>query len=103
MTVCHPSRIRGTRRLALAASLFAVAAIAMLATWPGFPSAASGCGPFGDPPQTFVANEVPNCLGGTRLGPWNDSDGTPRYACLYQPASASTSNRLPMLVWLHPS
>jgi hypothetical protein len=103
MTACHLSRIRGTRRSALAGSIFAVAAIVTLAAWPRSAAAASGCGPFGNPPQTFVANEVPNCLGGTRLGPWNDSDGTPRYACLYAPSSASTSNRLPMLVWLHPS
>jgi predicted esterase len=89
-----------TRWSALAASLFVVAILAGL---PSAAAAATACGPFGNPPQTLISNEVPNCLGGTRLGPWNDSDGTPRYACLYEPASASATNKLPMLVWLHPS
>jgi poly(3-hydroxybutyrate) depolymerase len=101
MTVRYLCDIREARSLAL--SLFAAVALAMLAAWPGSAVAASGCGPFGDPPQTLIMNEVPNCIGGTRLGPWNDSDGTPRYACLYAPASASASNKLPLLVWIHPS
>jgi len=91
------------RRVAPAISIFAAVALAMLAAWPASIAAAAGCSPFGNPPRTLISNEVPNCVGGTRLGPWNDSDGTPRYACLYQPASATTTNRLPMLVWLHPS
>lgn len=103
MRVSQLSHICEVRKLGLALPLFAVVAVAMLAAWPGPAIAAGGCGPFGDPPQTFISNEVPICLGGTRLGPWNDSDGTPRYACLYEPASATTSNPLPLLVWLHPS
>src|SRR5258708_18069879 len=75
----------------------------MLAAWPASIADAAGCSPFGNAPQTLIMNEGPNCVGGTRLGPWNDSDGTPRYACLYQPASATTTNRLPLLVWIHPS
>src|SRR5258708_9388347 len=75
----------------------------MLAAWPASIADAAGCSPFGNPPQTLISNPVPNCLGGTRLGPWNDSDGTPRYACLYQPTSATKSNPLPLLVWIHPS
>jgi dienelactone hydrolase len=62
------------------------------------------CSPFGDPPaelhQTFFA---PYCGKGVRLGPWQDSDGTARYACLFEPPQASPSKPLPMVVWLHPS
>jgi hypothetical protein len=89
-------------RFALAV-LSLLAAIAMLAISRSSDAATGGCSPFGNSPQTLISNPVPFCLGGTRLGPWNDSDGTPRYACLYKPASASASNRLPLLVWLHPS
>jgi poly(3-hydroxybutyrate) depolymerase len=102
MRVSYLSHIRETRRVARAVSLFAAVAAVMLAAWPAS-AAASGCGPFGDPPQTLLGDPVPACLGGTRLGPWKDSDGTERYACLYQPAAASATNRLPLLVWLHPS
>jgi hypothetical protein len=61
------------------------------------------CSPFGNPPARLIQNEVPSCTSGTVLGPWNDSDGTPRYACLFQPSSASSANPSPMLVFLHPS
>ena len=63
----------------------------------------AGCTPFGNPPQTLIMNEVPICAGGSVLGPWNDSDGTPRYACLFTPSAASTSNPLPLVIFLHPS
>ncbi len=81
---------------------FTFALVAVVAMLPSG-ALAAGCGPFGDSPKTLISDPVPICLGGTPLGPWNDSDGTPRYACLYTPAAASTSNQLPMLVWLHPS
>lgn len=61
------------------------------------------CTPFGNPPQKLIANIVPRCSLGTRLGPWPDSDGTPRYACLYGPSAASSTNPLPLVVFLHPS
>jgi hypothetical protein len=64
---------------------------------------AAQCTTYGDPPATLIANIVPLCTGGTRLGPWNDSDGTPRYACLYEPEAAFASAPLAMLVFLHPS
>ena len=101
MTVRHFCDIREARSLVV--SIFAVIALAMLSAWPDSIAAAAGCTPFGNPPQTLVSDPVPNCTGGTLLGPWNDSDGTPRYACLYSPASATKSNPLPMLVWIHPS
>jgi hypothetical protein len=101
MTVRCLCDIREAR--SLAASFFAIIVVATLAVSSGSSSAATACSPFGNPPQTLISNEIPNCIGGTRLGPWNDSDGTPRYACLYQPASATKSNPLPMLVWIHPS
>ncbi len=86
-----------------ASFLFVLLAIATLAAGPGSAAAATACSPFGNPPQTLISNPVPICAGGTLLGPWNDSDGTPRYACLYEPLGASESNPLPLLVWLHPS
>ena len=61
----------------------------------------SACGPFGDPPAKLVATIVPSCADGTTIGPWNDADGTARYACLYEPASSSKP--LPLVVYLHPS
>ena len=64
------------------------------------------CTAFGNAPAVYdPANVavVPNCVGGQVLGPVADADGTPRYACLYEPAQASTSNPLPMVVFLHPS
>ncbi len=61
------------------------------------------CGPFGDPPAKLIANVVPRCTDGEVLGPWNDSDGTPRYACLYQPPSPTPRRPLPLIVYLHPS
>jgi hypothetical protein len=103
MRAIHLYDILETRWFAIVSSLFAAVAIATLAASPGSAAAAIGCTPFGDPPQTLLSDPVPNCFGGTRLGPWYDSDGTPRYACLYEPAGASPSNRLPLLVWLHPS
>jgi predicted esterase len=101
MTAGHQSYLRERRKVALAVSLFA--AIAIVVARPSSSAAATGCTPFGNPPQTLVSSPVPMCTGGKLLGPWNDSDGTPRYTCLYSPSAASTSNPLPMLVWLHPS
>jgi poly(3-hydroxybutyrate) depolymerase len=92
-----------SRRLHSLTFVVSLLAAAILTALPDTAAAASACGPFGNAPQTLISNPVPLCVGGTRLGPWNDSDGTPRYACLYAPAAASTSNRLPLLVWLHPS
>ena len=34
---------------------------------------------------------------------WTDSEGNTRQACLYQPAAAATSHKLPLVVYLHPS
>ena len=65
---------------------------------------ASTCSPFGNPPRPITGPAiVPTCPGGQLLGPWNDSDGTPRYACLYESAHASTDQPLPLVVYLHPS
>jgi hypothetical protein len=92
--------VRAIRTGALVISTVAIATIAACASQV---AAATTCTAFGNPPQTFISSPVPNCLGGKLLGPWNDSDGNPRYACLYAPASASASNPLPLLVWIHPS
>ena len=64
------------------------------------------CTAFGNAPAVFDPADVavvPNCVGGTVLGPVADADGTPRYACLYAPAQAATTNPLPLVVFLHPS
>ncbi len=61
------------------------------------------CGPFGDPPASIIGSAKLDCGEGATLGPWQDPDGTDRYACLYQPASAGTKEKLPLLVYLHPS
>jgi predicted esterase len=61
------------------------------------------CGPFGSPPARLIGAAKPDCGIGELLGPWKDSDGADRYACLYKPTSATSGNKLPLLVYLHPS
>src|SRR6185369_5085580 len=64
----------------------------------------SSCNPFGNEPRQVLPNPLPTtCLGGERIGPWLDPDGTPRHACLYEPASAAASKPLPLVVYLQPS
>ncbi|HLW69744.1 MAG TPA: PHB depolymerase family esterase [Candidatus Binataceae bacterium] len=65
-------------------------------------AAAPTCTAFGDPPAHVFSPIVPVCRLGRRIGPWNDSDGTPRYACIYEPPQ-STVKPLPLVVYLHPS
>lgn len=76
-------------------------------TCSGISTANSGgdqCGPFGDPPATTISSRKPLCwLGGRLMEPWNDADGTERYACVYEPKSQPENTRLPMVVYLHPS
>ena len=53
------------------------------------------CDRFGDDPAPYDSADVavvPTCLGGTRLGPVPDRDGTPRYACLYEPAQGASGS-----------
>ena len=65
---------------------------------------AGECSPFGDKPATLYGAPIPECTEGARLGPWNDRDGTQRYACLYEPpVTASTARPLPLIVFIHPS
>jgi predicted esterase len=74
-------------------------------------AAESQCGPFGDPPAevqhgwfaTFVSDHQPVCFGARLLGPWSDSSGSDRYACLYEPKSARADNPLPLVIFLHGS
>ncbi|HKD70213.1 MAG TPA: PHB depolymerase family esterase [Candidatus Binataceae bacterium] len=65
--------------------------------------AAKVCGPFGDPPADITENEQPLCVNGVRLGPWKDSNGTDRYACMYEPHAKANEGALPLVVYLHPS
>jgi predicted esterase len=73
--------------------------------------AADQCTPFGNPPAqvnhgffaTSFATHNPICFGGRVLGPWKDSDGADRYACIYEPEQLSRDNPLPLLVFLHGS
>ena len=79
--------------------LCCVAAVAVCSS-----AAADDCNPFGNAPRTIVPDStVTTCSGGTTIGPWPDGDGTPRHACLYEPAFASAARPLPLVVYLHPS
>jgi predicted esterase len=73
--------------------------------------AADACSPFGDPPaqvnhgviaSSFAAHN-PICFGGRVLGPWKDSDGSDRYACIYEPEGHSRDNPMPLVVFIHGS
>lgn len=66
--------------------------------------AADTCNPFGNAPRTMVPDtSALTCLGGTMMPTWADPDGTPRRACLYEPALASAATPLPLVVYIHPS
>jgi poly(3-hydroxybutyrate) depolymerase len=81
----------------------AICAVTMLVA-AGAVGAAADCGPFGDAPRAQVTDTtVTTCDGGITVGPWNDAGGTPRHACLYEPAAASAAAPLPLVVYLHPS
>jgi hypothetical protein len=89
---------------ALMAMLAAAFLLALVATRHGLADDKKHtCGPFGNPPRNMIANVVPTCPEGEVLGPWKDSDGTPRYACLYQPPAMKPRKPLPLIVYLHPS
>ncbi len=99
-------RPRRTRCRAVTRMARCGAALAVVLAGVGARSApAQSCTPFGDLPATLVGQQpVPTCPGGgQRLGPWSDSDGTARYACLYESANASALAPLPLVVFLHPS
>ena len=67
-------------------------------------TAAADCNPFGDVPRPMVQDVTQlTCAGGTMMATWADPDGTPRRACLYEPASASPATPLPLVVYVHPS
>ena len=90
------------RRIACAVFLAVVASVSLTV----HDARAQSCTPYGNAPATLTGSDnpiVPLCTGGQRLGPWSDSDGSPRYSCLYESTNASTSNPLPLVVFLHPS
>jgi poly(3-hydroxybutyrate) depolymerase len=67
-------------------------------------NAAAQCTPFGNPPRPLTPDVSPlTCNEGTMMAPWTDPDGNSRKACLYEPALASPSNPIPLLVYIHPS
>ena len=86
--------------LACLAIFFATSASSCAAT--EGTNANHACGPFGNPPADLIEAETPSCWGGKLLGPWNDSNGTARYACLYEPTPVEGLTRRPMVVYLHP-
>jgi predicted esterase len=102
-------KTREPRRIA--DGLIAMFALAILAGVRAAAAADSSCTPFGDPPATiqngivssFIARHSPSCFRGETLGPWRDSDGTERYACLYEPAPTASDGALPLVVFLHGS
>src|SRR5205823_195014 len=77
----------------------------------GFTADQAQCTPFGDPPAqvnhgffaSSFAGHNPICFGGRVLGPWKDTEGSDRYACIYEPAQHSRDNPLPLIVFLHGS
>ncbi len=93
------------------ASWIAFFALATLIAMRAASAADSSCTPFGDPPariqsgmvSSFIAKHSPGCFRGETLGPWRDSDGTERYACLYEPAPTTGGAPLPLVVFLHGS
>jgi dienelactone hydrolase len=67
-------------------------------------AAADDCTSFGDVPRTMVQDATQTtCAGGTMMSSWADPDGTLRRACLYEPAAASPSHPLPLIIYLQPS
>lgn len=64
------------------------------------------CTAFGNDPALYDPATVaitPLCTGGQVLGPVADANGTPRYACLYEPPGASPASPRPLVVFVHPS
>jgi len=96
---------RGRLGKSLSAGLAVCAALVVGAIDAGRAEAGSvaACGPFGNPPATFLGAVKPRCGDGAVIGPWNDADGIERYACLYEPAWADREHKLPLVVFLHPS
>jgi len=83
----------------LPALLACCAALAFAGT-----AAAQVCGPFGDPPRPMTLDPTQTtCAGGTSMPAWADADGTVRHACLWEPASASPTAPLPLIIYLQPS
>jgi len=89
-----------------------VIAAAVGVTTAGFAAESSpGCSAFGDAPaevqrgviSSFVSTHNPHCFKGKTIGPWKDANGDDRYACLYEPGSASATQPLPLVVFLHGS
>ncbi len=86
-------------RLAAVRALILCAVASVAAT-----AGADTCNPFGDAPRPLTPNNEPvTCYPGTTMPAWTDADGNARTACLYEPASASPTSPLPMIVYLHPS
>jgi dienelactone hydrolase len=102
-----------SQRIARFAQVAVVVLVLALAATLGQSRAAAGpaCGPFGDPPAellrgyfaSFVDRHSPICIGGAVLGPWTDSSGAQRYACIYAPAEPAKDSPLPLVVFLHGS
>jgi dienelactone hydrolase len=62
-----------------------------------------GCSAFGNAPASMIHPFEGICPGGKRLGPWKDSDGNRRFACVFEPRLLQSGAKLPMIVYLHPS
>ncbi|NKF20778.1 hypothetical protein [Solimonas marina] len=73
------------------------------------PVTREACTPFGDTPRP-VETVLDNVWGATCIGgggqsmdDWDDPDGNSRQACLYEPAAASDTHKLPLVIYFHPS
>jgi predicted esterase len=72
-------------------------------------SADAACSAFGNPPQatsngmTALSYALTRCQGGALLAGYADSNGTPRQACFWDNAAATTQQPLPLLIYLQAS
>lgn len=73
------------------------------------PVTREACTPFGDAPRP-VEPLLDNLFGATctggggqNLDDWTDGEGSKRQACIYEPASAATDHKLPLVIYFHPS
>ena len=81
-----------------------VAGPAQAATTPKATPTPATCGPFGLPLTgygTVSAGPKIACKGGKVVGGFTDSQNIARDACLWEPPQASSSNPLPLVVFLH--
>jgi len=78
---------------------------AQAATTPQATPTPATCSPFGTPPLaeygTWSVGPKPTCKGGKLVSGFTDSQNIARDGCLWEPPQASSTNPLPLVVFLH--